>query len=637
MELKFSRLPLIALDFLIVLLAVVVIFILLTGGGFFYIGKTLIQLQGVENPITFLYILMIIRLLLDRKIPFLGVISFSKKDIISSCNLISNKLYLTISNLRSNRIIRVVMLIIVISLIIKIFNAYYYYGFFSGDDVEIHEMTFAHLFDWDTKAWNLRSPFFPMVFIFPLQAALYALGVYDPFYLIFAGRMVIVLFSALNLYLVFFIASRLFKSKPVGLLSLFFFALNKLHTTMGSSELPRTVASTFILLSFWFLLSEKNQRIFIPLASVSLAIGASIRFGEAVFVVPAFIYLVFHKRLRQAVFLAVFFLASFALINFVSDQLYWGQPFFSLKNIVNYTIVKRQSTRGYQTFLYYLIGLGLWSNYFSFGLMLLSLRQNLNKIWIWVAAPILILSLLPHKEPRYLLPVIPFFCIMVGLSTWTLLEKTYHNKLNLVIQREISKPVFALLIVLVGIVFLAHKDPWFSYLVFLLSGLIVLIYLAQKWREQIRGVVSPYKKAVSLHVSSLLVFALLGVVVFEINGFFFRKPASGVEMARYLYSQPDNRGVAVEDIWRAGGRLYLWRKCLLINIDRSSIEDRNSLISDIKENSIGWVGIRENSIKQYGYDALLKDIGFTEVQFSKKVRLEIYRLFKREDTELDIP
>lgn len=633
MELKISRLPLIAFDLLILFLAGAVIFILLTGGRIFYIGKTLIQLQGIENPITFLYFLIVIRVLLDRKTPFLGSVSLSIERIIRSCNVICQKLYLAISNLQSNKLTRVVIIIIGISLVIKIFNAYHYYGFFSGDDVEVHEMTFAHLFDWDTKAWNLRSPFFPMVFIFPLQAALYALGVYDPFYLIFAGRMIIVLFSLVNLYLVFIIASRLFKSKSVGLLSLLFFALNKLHTTMGSSELPRTVASTFILLSFWFLLSEKNQRIFLPLASVSLAIGASIRFGEAVFVVPAFIYLVFHKRLRQAVLLAVFFLTSFAVINFISDQLYWGQPFFSLKNIVDYTIVKGQSTRGYQSFLYYLIGLGLWTNYFSFGLMLLSLRQNLNKIWIWVAAPILILSFLPHKEPRYLLPLIPFFCIMVGLSTWTLLEKIYHNKLNFDIYRKISKPVFALLIVLVGVVFLAHKDPRFSYLVFLLSGLIGLIYLAQKKREQIKGVLSPYRKAISLHVSSLLVFALLGVVVFEVNGSFFRKPASGVEMARYLYSQPDNNGVAVEDIWRAGGKLYLWRKRTLINIDRSSIEDRNSFISDIKENSIDWVGIRENSIKQHGYDVLLKEIGFTEVRFSKKVRLETYRLFKRENTD----
>lgn len=70
MELKISRLPLIAFDLLILFLAGAVIFILLTGGRIFYIGKTLIQLQGIENPITFLYFLIVIRVLLDRKTPF---------------------------------------------------------------------------------------------------------------------------------------------------------------------------------------------------------------------------------------------------------------------------------------------------------------------------------------------------------------------------------------------------------------------------------------------------------------------------------------------------------------------------------------------------------------------------------------
>lgn len=633
MKKKINRLSLFILDVLIVLLIGVVIFILLTGGKVFYFGTTLVRLQGVENPLTFLFILGIIRYLLSQKAPFLGLATIDKNTIAERCSTLCNRLFLGIANLETYKIYRIVLLIIGISLIIKIFNAYCFYGFFSGDDVEIHEMTFSYLFDWGTKAWNIRSPFYPMVFIFPVQAILFSLGINEPFYLIFSGRMVVVLFSALNLYLVFIIAARLFKSMPVGLFSMFFLALSKLHTTMGSSELPRTIASTCILVAFWLMLQEKNQRILVPVAGMVLAIGASIRFSEAIFLVPAFFYLFLHKRLRQAFSLVALFVVAFAFINYLSDKLYWGQPFFSLKNLVDFTILKKQSTRGFQPLLYYILSIGLWTNYFSFGLMLCSLRQNLKKIWIWVAAPILLLSLFPHKEPRYLLPVIPFYCIMVGLSVWGLLGRIYHNDFKIRIQKRISTPILVLMIPLIGIVIQAQKEPRFGYLVFLFSGLIIAVYFLQDKIKRNNGVPYQREKVNASNIAVMLVLALLGVIIFEVNGFFFRRSESGVEMARFLRMQKDNRGVAIEEIWRAGGRLYLWQKPLLLNIERSLIKERKHFVSSIKGNSIGWVGIRDNSLSRYGYASLLYDFGFKEVKFSEKIRLETYRLFKKENND----
>ena len=595
------------------------------------LGETQVQLQGIENPLTLLYVLIVIRIILDRRAPFLGIVAFHPGSLVNSCNKLCRKLYLKISNLGSRSIFHVVIFIIGISLLIKIFNSYHFIGFFSGDDVEIHEMTFAHLFEWDSKAWNLRSPFFPMVFIYPIQAALLALGVQDPFYLIFAGRMIVVLFSLVNLYLVFQIAARMFNSKPVGLLSVFFFALSKLHVTMGSTELPRTIASTFILLCFWLLLLKKNQSFWTPLAGTVLAVGASIRFGEIIFVVPAFLYLVFHKRLKQAFVFAAFFLAAFSLINVLSDRLYWGQPFYSLLNIIDYTLVKGQSTRGYQPLLYYLLGIGLWSNYFSFGLMLFSLRRKLYHVWLWAFAPIAFLSLLPHKEPRYLLPALPFFCIMVGLATWSLLDTIYRNDVKLKIPKKIPKPVYALLIILMGTVIQAHKDPRFSYIVIFLVGLILLTLLIPRWKAEKMGAAVLEREVSSPSLAVLLILIVLGSILFEVNGFYFARSESGVEMARFLYHQPNNEGVAVDDIWRAGGRLYLLRKPAVINIDESLIRDRDALLASLREIPVGWVGIRDKYIKQYGYDALLEESGYKEVRFSHKIRQETYRLFKKEN------
>ncbi len=54
---------------------------------------------------------------------------------------------------------------------VKAIYAWWYYGFYTGDDVEIHEMVFAAIFGWDWQAWDIRSAFYPMVFIYPAVAA----------------------------------------------------------------------------------------------------------------------------------------------------------------------------------------------------------------------------------------------------------------------------------------------------------------------------------------------------------------------------------------------------------------------------------------------------------------------------------
>ena len=80
------------------------------------------------------------------------------------------------------------LLLIVVITVVKLANAALYPGFFSGDDVEIHEMTFARLFGWNWTAWDLRNAFYPMVFIYPIQALLAGMGIDDTATLVFAGR-----------------------------------------------------------------------------------------------------------------------------------------------------------------------------------------------------------------------------------------------------------------------------------------------------------------------------------------------------------------------------------------------------------------------------------------------------------------
>src|SRR4030081_1112955 len=127
--------------------------------------------------------------------------------------------------------------------VVKLAAAWCLPGFFSGDDVEIHEMTFAALFGHAWPVWELRSPFFPMAFVFPAPRWALALGAARPEHLVFAGRVVVALLSTLVVPLTWLAARRLSsQSSGIPLLAALLVAVNKLQMSFGSSELPRPVS-----------------------------------------------------------------------------------------------------------------------------------------------------------------------------------------------------------------------------------------------------------------------------------------------------------------------------------------------------------------------------------------------------------
>ncbi len=90
----------------------VIIFILSTGGKTFMLGETQVQLRGIENPLTLLYFLIVIRISLDRRTPFLGIVSLHPGSWVNTCSKLSRSLYLKISTLGSRGVFHIVIIII---------------------------------------------------------------------------------------------------------------------------------------------------------------------------------------------------------------------------------------------------------------------------------------------------------------------------------------------------------------------------------------------------------------------------------------------------------------------------------------------------------------------------------------------
>src|SRR5207342_3233171 len=97
---------------------------------------------------------------------------------------------------------------------IRVFLAWASPGFFSGDDVEIHEMTLGTLLGKPWSVWALRCPFFPMTFVYPAQWLALQLGLSSAGGLVLAGRTVVALVSTGAIPLVWCVARRLAPDEP---------------------------------------------------------------------------------------------------------------------------------------------------------------------------------------------------------------------------------------------------------------------------------------------------------------------------------------------------------------------------------------------------------------------------------------
>jgi hypothetical protein len=565
---RLRRLPLLLLDAIISIAAGLILFILLTGGGIYSIGRIRISAYSYANALYCLIILIFLRSLLSREFGFLGIRKLNLNSILQKSSKFCSRLSQRLRTMDVKTAHRAVAGIIFVSLIIKIANAWHYYGFFTGDDVEIHEMTFAQLFNWDWQAWNLRNAFYPMTFIYPIQAILHYAGIEDPGMLIFSGRMVVALFSCLNLWMVFVITRFRFSNVALALLACAFLAISKLHTRYGSSELPRTVSSFFLLLAIWW--TQKHDRI-LPtvMAAMSLGISCGIRFSEAVFLPPFLLLVRSKKGSSLSILFAILSVVSALFIIGVGDLVYWKKTFYSLLNMIDFTLLKGLSSRGYQPFYEYVATIPAWTNLAFVLLFAFALRSIPKDLLAFFWMPLVILSFLPHKEARYLLPVLPFFAICLAVALRNLLSRVEAE--NIISSRypgRLYKPLF-------------------------------------------------------------LVFLLVFGILFELDGFRFRRSEAAVDMAVFLNDRAKGSGVAIEQVWKAGGRLYMSRVKKIEDISPALVNDPQYVRKKIENPQIEFVALQKKDLQRYKYLNLIKQNGYREIQFTRRTDRNEYCLFRR--------
>ncbi len=502
-----ARVLSVLLDLAIVFLILVVGLIVITGGGALQVAGLRVRARTVDNPLAILAIAIGLRYAAARWAPFLSVARWPIDACLAGgLRLVTERLPALLARLAMHPM-RTVGVIAGAVLVVKGLLAWSSPGFFSGDDVEVHEMSMGVLLGKPWPIWELRSAFFPMTFIYPAQRLAVALGAASPEAMVFAGRLIVAVVSSAIVPLTWVAARRLVPADPrLAALAALFVALNKLQMSFGSSELPRPVSTVFLVMAF--VAALRPGLLGAAGTGAFLGVAAAFRFSEVVFLPAALMTLGRTRWPVRAALVVVSAVLTLAAITAAADAWYWGSPFSSVAAAIDYTLVDRQSSRGYEPPWEYAVQIPYWSTFLFVGLAVAgSRRTHPDSWWLWLS--IAMLSVLPHKEPRYLIPVTPFLSIAAARGLLRAIEWV--------------------------------KSPG----------------APAAWRRWGRELFAP---------------ALALSILHDMGGWRLVRSNEGVRLARGL-RESGSRGVAAQDPWRLGGQVYLWPREPLVELSPEILGD----------------------------------------------------------------
>lgn len=282
---------------------------------------------------------------------------------------------------------------------LQLWLAHRYYGFLTGDDVEVISEAFRVATGYEYRAWDIRNLFIPQWVVAPPIWLASHLGIHDVKTLIVVATLPFIAAYVATIWLVHRLALRWSGSETAALAASFLYALHWIPLGFGSTVYPRTIA-TLCIVAAAVLIDE--QPVF---AGLLVGVAFADRFSEIVFLVPLFLI-----AKRRVAFLAGA-AASIAILVGAYDWYIWGSPFSSFIKFTHLTIVEPDfaSRVKYQSPLWYLETIARWC-----ALTMLPLLWRARRDWrplAFVAIPLLALSLIKHKEVRYLEGVIPFLAI----------------------------------------------------------------------------------------------------------------------------------------------------------------------------------------------------------------------------------
>jgi hypothetical protein len=346
----------------------------------------------------------------------------------------------------------------------QLWLAYRYYGFLTGDDVEVLSEAFRRARELAYTPWDIRNLFVPDVLVAPIVWLTRGASMRMT---IFLASLPFIALSSLTIWLVYRLALR-WCDQRAALVAALLFATHWIPLSFGSTVYPRTLAAACVVAAA--LIVDRWPFI----AGLLIGIAFADRFSEIVFLAPVLAVILSRRscvgeagaaedgrrtppvlasrkaaartglagwgsfdrpfdalragsarlqrfalpslrRLRMTVLLLGGCLVSIILTVGIYDWLTWGTPFSSAIKFAHLTLIEPDfaSRVKYQAPWWYVANILRWCS--PAMLPLLWYARRSRAIW-FIVIPLIAFSAVKHKELRYLQVIIPFLCIAAAIG-----------------------------------------------------------------------------------------------------------------------------------------------------------------------------------------------------------------------------
>jgi hypothetical protein len=336
--------------------------------------------------------------------------------------------------------VRSLAAIIAVSAAAQLWLAYRYYGFLTGDDVEVLSEAFRRARGLAYTPWDIRNLFVPDVVVAPVIWLTRGLPTRTA---IFFASLPFIVLSALTVWLVYRLALR-WCDERAAIVAALLFAAHWIPLSFGSTVYPRTLAAACVVAAV--LIVDRWPFV----AGLLIGVAFADRFSEIVFLAPVMLIITKHRqeclchigRSRecpihaqtgvaqtpagvaqtllsvppmQALKVMLGAIVAILLTVGIYDWLTWGTPFSSAIKFAHLTLVEPDfaSRVKYQAPWWYLANILRWCS--PALLPLLWYARRSRAIW-FIVIPLLAFSAIKHKELRYLQVIIPFLCIAAAIG-----------------------------------------------------------------------------------------------------------------------------------------------------------------------------------------------------------------------------
>jgi len=301
--------------------------------------------------------------------------------------------------------------------------AWGFFGFLTGDDVEILQTGLRRVLGIPYTPWEIRNTLLPNLLVWPMGVAGRVLGVADTRLVCWLAVLPFAVLSTANIVLLYRLAWKMVGDRPVAIVASLLLGTHWLALGFGSTVYPRTASTTCVLLAALFAAQGGRDLARPFLAGSFLGLAFATRYSEAIFMPPTWALLLEAHgprgwKFRTAALLSGLGLGS-ALFVGAADSIEWGTPFSSLTAFYEYTIVNRDASAlvKNQPFYWYLWRTLRWVPPAALGAIAFLPRARPRVALVFfVLFPVAALSVIHHKDLRYLQGVIPFLCLLGGIA-----------------------------------------------------------------------------------------------------------------------------------------------------------------------------------------------------------------------------